>query len=61
MPDRPIRVALVEDDAHTRDGLRWLIDNSEGVVLEGRQLGFRVLHVRPDDLGWAEVVRAAVG
>lgn len=30
MPDRPIRVALVEDDAHTRDGLRWLIDASEG-------------------------------
>lgn len=30
MPDRPIRVALVEDDAPTRDGLRWLIDASEG-------------------------------
>ena len=30
MPDRPIRVALVEDDAHTRDGLRWLIETSEG-------------------------------
>ena len=30
MPDRPIRVALVEDDAHTRDGLRWLIDASPG-------------------------------
>src|SRR5688500_3116399 len=30
MPEAPIRVALVEDDAATRDGLRWLFSNSEG-------------------------------
>jgi hypothetical protein len=42
-------------------GIDLLIDNSEGVVLEGRRWGFRVLHVRPDDLTWAQSVRAAVG
>jgi DNA-binding NarL/FixJ family response regulator len=30
MPEPPIRVALVEDDAATRDGLRWLITTTEG-------------------------------
>jgi DNA-binding NarL/FixJ family response regulator len=29
-PEPPIRVALVEDDAATRDGLRWLITTTEG-------------------------------
>lgn len=30
MSDLPIRVALVEDDAATRDGLRWLIATTDG-------------------------------
>jgi DNA-binding NarL/FixJ family response regulator len=30
MPEAPIRVALVEDDGATRDGLRWLISTTEG-------------------------------
>jgi DNA-binding NarL/FixJ family response regulator len=30
MPGSPIRVALVEDDAAMREGLRWLIATSEG-------------------------------
>ena len=42
-------------------GIDLLIDNSEGVVMEGRQWGFRVLHVRPEDERWGEVVMAAVG
>lgn len=41
-------------------GIDLLIDNSEGVALEGRRWGFRVLHVRPDDVGWAEAVRREV-
>jgi hypothetical protein len=42
-------------------GIDLLVDNSEGVKDEGRRFGFRVLHVRPDDLDWAEVVRVALG
>jgi hypothetical protein len=41
-------------------GIDLLIDNSEGVVLEGRRWGFRVLHVRPDDAAWVDLVRAAI-
>lgn len=38
-----------------------LIDNSPGVLAEGRRMGFRVLHVQPHDDEWAEAVRHAVG
>jgi hypothetical protein len=37
-------------------GIDLLIDNSEGVVIEGRQYHFRVLHVRPDDATWTQKV-----
>jgi hypothetical protein len=42
-------------------GVDLLVDNSEGVLLEGRRHGFRVLHVRPDDESWADAVLRAVG
>jgi hypothetical protein len=42
-------------------GIDLLVDNSEGVMEEGRRFGFRVLHLRPDDLHWVQAVRAAVG
>jgi hypothetical protein len=42
-------------------GVDLLIDDSLGVVEEGRRFAFAVLHVRPDDLHWADAVRAAVG
>ena len=35
------------------------IDNSQGVVMEGREFGFRVLWVQPNDARWAEKVLAA--
>ena len=36
------------------------IDDSEGVRIEGERHGFRVLVVAPDDMRWAEKVRAAL-
>jgi hypothetical protein len=41
-------------------GVHLLVDDSEGVVLEGQRFGFRVLHVRQDP-DWADAVLAAVG
>jgi hypothetical protein len=37
-------------------GIDLLIDDSEGVCMEGQQFGFRVVHVRPDDPDWVQVV-----
>lgn len=37
-----------------------LIDDSEGVRIEGERQGFRVLVVASDDVQWAEKVRAAL-
>lgn len=34
-PDRPVRVAVVEDDRATRDGLRMLIDGTPGFACVG--------------------------
>jgi DNA-binding NarL/FixJ family response regulator len=34
-PEGHIRVALVEDDAATRDGLRWLVTTSDGFECVG--------------------------
>lgn len=43
-------------------GFHLHIDDSEGVGLEGKQYGFRVVVVvSPDDPRWAEKVLAAVG
>lgn len=41
-------------------GIDLLVDNSEGVVLEGQRHGFDVIWVEPSDVAWAERVRAAV-
>lgn len=37
-----------------------LIDDSEGVRIEGERHGFRVLVVAPDDAQWVEKVRAVL-
>jgi hypothetical protein len=42
-------------------GVDLLVDDLEGVCLEGRRCGFRVLRVSPQDEGWAERVRAEAG
>ena len=41
-------------------GIDLLVDDSEGVRLEGERHGFRVLVVRPEDERWAGMVRAAL-
>ena len=41
-------------------GIDLLIDDSEGVRIEGERHGFRVLVVAPEDAQWAEKVRAAL-
>lgn len=41
-------------------GIDLLIDDSEGVRIEGERHGFRVLVVAPEDAQWAEKVQAAV-
>lgn len=49
-----IRVALIEDDSATREGLRMLIDGAEGFQCSGAfssaEEGLRRLSVRPDVL-----------
>lgn len=41
-------------------GIDLLIDDSEGVRIEGERHGFRVLVVAPEDEQWAEKVQAAL-
>ena len=41
-------------------GIDLLIDDSEGVRIEGERHGFRVLVVAPEDAQWAEKVRTAL-
>jgi hypothetical protein len=41
-------------------GIDLHVDDSEGVLMEGHQHGFRVVVVRPDDEHWTERVIAAV-
>ena len=41
-------------------GIDLLVDDSEGVRIEGERHGFRVLVVAPQDAQWAEKVRAAL-
>ena len=41
-------------------GIDLLIDDSEGVVLEGRRHGFAVLHVVAHDMAWCSRVDLAV-
>ncbi|RSK35515.1 hypothetical protein [Hymenobacter metallilatus] len=40
-------------------GIELLVDDSEGVRLEGERHGFRVLVVRPDDERWTEALKRA--
>lgn len=37
-----------------------LVDDSEGVVLEGQQYGFSVIRIAPDDITWTETLRNAL-
>jgi hypothetical protein len=41
-------------------GIDLLVDDSEGVAIEGRRYEFRVLRVDPGDESWAERVREEV-
>jgi len=41
-------------------GIDLLIDDSEGVWMEGQKFGFRVVHVRPDDRNWVQPIVAEV-
>jgi hypothetical protein len=41
-------------------GIDILIDDSEGVLLEGQRYGFEVIQVDPKDSNWAYVVRNAI-
>lgn len=63
---------VVNQPRHTREararctkhppsfGIDLLIDDSEGVRIEGERHGFRVLVVAPQDAQWADKVRAAL-
>ena len=42
-------------------GIDLLIDDSEGVRIEGGRYGFRVLVVAPEDEQWDQKVQAALG
>jgi hypothetical protein len=41
-------------------GIDLLVDDSEGVLMEGRQFRFDVVHVLPSDADWTHKVVAAV-
>ena len=41
-------------------GIDLLVDDLEGVRLEGKRFGFSVLRVDPGDEGWVDAIRAAV-
>jgi hypothetical protein len=41
-------------------GIDLLVDDSDGVVLEGRQHGFDVLLINPEDQNWEDRVLAAI-
>jgi hypothetical protein len=41
-------------------GIDLLIDDSEGVRIEGERHGFRMLMVAPEDAQWTAKVRAAL-
>lgn len=41
-------------------GIDLLVDDAEGVALEGERLGFSVLHIREDDESWCSLVFSAI-
>jgi hypothetical protein len=42
-------------------GIDVLVDDADGIALEGLRLGFPVIHLRPDDADWTGTVTAALG
>jgi hypothetical protein len=42
-------------------GIDLLVDDPEGVRIEGERSGFAVLHIREDDLMWCDGILLAVG
>ena len=43
------------------DAVNLLIDDLEGVRMEGERFGFRVLRLAPDDENWVEKVLREIG
>jgi hypothetical protein len=41
-------------------GIDLLIDDLEGMAIEARRYGYRVIVVRPDDMGWDEALAAEI-
>ena len=41
-------------------GIDWHVDDSEGVGMEGKEHGFRVIVVRPEDEDWTQKVLCAL-
>jgi hypothetical protein len=39
-------------------GIDLLIDDAEGVALEGKRFGFSVLHIKEDDLAWGASIES---
>jgi hypothetical protein len=38
-------------------GIDLLIDDSEGIVIEGKQFGYPVIHVQPEDEDWTATIK----
>ena len=60
--DRRVRLSTVDHSPSKHPaifGIDLHVDDSDGVRLEGKRHGFRVVVVAPDDDGWAEKVLAA--
>ncbi|WP_211339455.1 hypothetical protein [Hymenobacter perfusus] len=57
--DRHVRVRCTKHPPTF--GINLLVDDSEGVRLEGERYGFRVLVAPPEDAEWVAAVRRAVG
>ena len=42
-------------------GIDLHIDDSEGVVIEGKEYGFKVLRVDPEDKNWTQTIEDEIG
>ena len=42
-------------------GIDLHIDDSEGVVMEGKQHGFKVMRVDPEDKNWTQTIKEQIG
>ena len=56
--DREVKARCTKHPS--RFGIDLLIDDSDGVRIEGERHGFRVLVVGPEDTQWTEKVKAAL-